>query len=981
MTLDIRTEYESLTAEEAAQIDVLCDCFERAWKDARSSGELPCVANYLTIGGGIARDFLFRELVALDQACRARYGIAAGPADTEPFSTAAEAPTDWPSIPGFELEEVLGWGGMGVIFKARQSTLDRDVAIKLLRDGHRNDSEQRERFLQEARTVARLRHPHLVQVYGFGEVPALGGATSRPYLVLEYVSGCSLADLVRASPQPPREAARLIETVAAAIHYAHEQGVIHRDLKPANILLSGPGDLSAVRLRGPKPKPLRTLAADICAKVTDFGLAKFLAGTDITQSGELLGTPSYMAPEQATGTGAVITTAVDVYGLGAILYETLTGRPPFSAATLEATLGQVRHDEPVPPRRLQPTVPRDLETICLKCLRKEAGRRYATAQELADDLRRFRNGEPIRARPVVMAERVIVWCRRRPGVAALLVALVLVFVAGGAGVLWQWQRAGRNAVEAQRNADAFQRERDTARQEQQRAERHLEIVCQRVDRLNRLGRSLLRRPGQYRTGQAVLEEALAFYQELLPDEGNDPKLRREAAKLYRQVAGIQFTLGQADKAADAYDRQASLLISLLEEEPRSRDLRYQLAHCQRWRGNLARDMGKTRAAQDAYDRAAELQEELLVEMPDEARYNTALANTLLNKATLLSLPNDAEELEKLYDRILKLDRMAVGITPDVPGIDSELALALSDQGMFFLHTGHSSQAEAAVRESLMIYRKMLERGQLKGYIDRYAARAFFNLGQVLATNGEASEAEQLYEEGVQVLDRYVQQYPDSAIGHVSLAEALAGQCEILQDLDRRNETEAIRRRVIDQYEYLHGQFPDDPQHRCALVRSYLELASVLGQLGRSAEAGDPFQKALAVEPDDAAVNNELAWFLATTPEPCLRDVERALRLAKKAVAARPESGDYRRTLGVAEFRNGDDKAAVAELEAVVAKWTGTSLDRFILAMAHWRLGHYEEARMWFGRAVKELDRYKSPEDGLRRLRAEAQDMLAEVPRH
>src|SRR5262249_47566692 len=273
----------------------------------------------------------------------------------------------------------------------------------------------------------------------------------------------------------PEEAARLVETLADAIHYAHQQGVIHRDLKPGNVLLTPDGT----------------------PKITDFGLAKFLAGGDLTISGYVLGTPGYMAPEQAMGNSGLITTAVDVYGLGAILYEILTGRPPFAAATADATLGQVRQDEPVPPRRLQPTVPRDLETICLKCLRKEAGRRYATAQDLADDLRRFRAAEPIRARPVGPAERIVAWCRRKPAVAGLLAALLLVFLAGSTGVLWQWQRASRNAA-------AFRRERDTA-------ERRLQMVHDQVDRLNGLGRELLQRPGQYRTGQALLEQALALY--------------------------------------------------------------------------------------------------------------------------------------------------------------------------------------------------------------------------------------------------------------------------------------------------------------------------------------------------------------------------------------------------------------------------------------------------------------------------------------
>jgi serine/threonine protein kinase len=437
MSPDVPTEYEHLTPEEVADIDATCDRFERAWKEVPAGGLEPCVASYVGDRQGALHDVLVEELVALERACQERYGSGAQHKTPKEPVAGAEVPApsatviarghaiggarwtaDWPRIPGLELVEVLGSGGMGVVFRARQATLNREVAVKLLRDDHRADSEHRERFLQEAVAVARLRHPHLVQVYDFGEVPAAGGTASRPYLVLEYVSEGSLADLLRGSPQPPAEAARLVETIAEAIHYAHQHGVIHRDLKPANVLLQraeGQVDERTEVLHAQRPAAPRPLTADLCGKVTDFGLAKLLAGSDLTQSGDVLGTPSYMAPEQAAGKGKPITAAVDIYGLGAILYETLTGRPPFVAETAVATLGLVLTDEPVLPRRLQPTVPRDLETICLKCLRKEPGRRYATAQNLADDLRRFRAGEPIRARPVSAVERAVKWVLRRRG--------------------------------------------------------------------------------------------------------------------------------------------------------------------------------------------------------------------------------------------------------------------------------------------------------------------------------------------------------------------------------------------------------------------------------------------------------------------------------------------------------------------------------------------------------------------------------------
>jgi tetratricopeptide (TPR) repeat protein len=998
MTPDPPAAFEELTPEEAAQVDTACDRFERAWKEAKAGGPVPRLASYLGDGHGPAREILFRELIALDRACRERYGLTVQPEDSKELDAGAEGPAtsatrplrhctdvpagrpaDWPSIPGLELVDVLGSGGMGVVFKARQATLDRDVAVKFLRDTHRGDPGLRERFLHEARAVARLRHPNLVQVYEFGEVPTAGGTTSQPYLVLEYVSGGSLADLLHGSPQPPGEAARLVETLADAIHYAHQQGVIHRDLKPANILLQSTtgdtGDTGERQQRGPLSSfPVSPVSPVVHSlpKITDFGLAKFQAGSDLTQYGEVLGTPSYMAPEQATGKFGPVTSAVDVYGLGAILYETLTGRPPFAAATVDATLGLVRQDEPVPPRRLQPTVPRDLETICLKCLRKEAGRRYASARELADDLRRFRAGEPIRARPVGTGERVVGWCRRNPGVAGLLAALVLVFLAGSAAVLWQWQRASRNAA-------AFRRERDTAHQEKERSEHHLQLVHDRVDRLDQLGRGLLQRPGQYRAGQAVLEEALGFYQDLLPEEGNDPRVRREAAHLFGQVSAIYLALGQMDKAADALDRRASLLTSLVEEEPASKPLRIRLADSHRWRGNALRDLGKVREAREAYDQALKLHVGLLRESPGEARYQVALANTLLNTADLLSHRDQADELELLYRRILDLDRAAIRAEPGNPEFRAELALALGDQGLFYLNTGRGPEAEAALCEAVEIHQKLLDDGHLRGSVERYAARSYVRLGQVLAAAGREEAAEQCCQKAVDLLDPFVKQLPESAIRRVSLAKALAAQAHLLNDLGRRRKAEAIRRQVIRHYETLKKDFPEDPQHRRNLVQSYLELVSLLCDLGRQTEAAEPYRKALELESEDAGINNALAWFLATSTEPRLRDAALAVRLAKKAVTARPQAGDYRNTLGVAHYRNGDDKAAVAELEtATRLRAGGDSFDWFFLAMAHRRLGDRDEARTWFDRAVRWMDRYKPRDDELRRFRAEAEALLAEA---
>jgi len=319
-----------------------------------------------------------------------------------------------PSVPGFEIQALLGRGGMGVVYKAQHLALKRLVALKMVRAGAHAGPQERARFKSEAEAVARLQHPNIVQIFEVGEHNGLS------YCALEYVEGGSLDRKLAGGPLLPREAAALVRTLAAAMHLAHSRNVVHRDLKPANVLLT----------------------ADGVPKVSDFGLARQLdADSDQTGTGAVMGTPSYMAPEQACGQTHAAGPAADVYALGAILYACLTGQPPFHGTTLLETLEQVRSWEPVPPSRRQPQVPHDLDTICLKCLAKEPEKRYASARELAEDLERFLQGLPIRARPVGLRERAWRWCRRNPVVASLAAVIFLLGVLGLGGVLWQWREA------------------------------------------------------------------------------------------------------------------------------------------------------------------------------------------------------------------------------------------------------------------------------------------------------------------------------------------------------------------------------------------------------------------------------------------------------------------------------------------------------------------------------------------------------------
>ena len=323
-----------------------------------------------------------------------------------------------PPIADYEVEGLLGRGGMGVVYKARHRGLNRVVALKMLIAGAYAGSPERARFQREAEAIASLQHPNIVAIHDVGD------HEGRPYFTMEYVEGGSLAQALAGTPQPARRSAALLITLAEAVQAAHHAGIMHRDLKPSNILLT----------------------ADGTPKVADFGLARhFEAAPELTWSGARIGTPSYMAPEQVIGKTGSIGPAADIYALGALLYEMLTGRPPFRGESATDTQRQVVHDEPVSPSRLNTKVPRDLETICLKCLSKEPQRRYASAAALGDDLRRFADGRPIVARPVGRAERLWRWGRRNPTAAALVAtALAFVALACGGGVWIVQQRARRD---------------------------------------------------------------------------------------------------------------------------------------------------------------------------------------------------------------------------------------------------------------------------------------------------------------------------------------------------------------------------------------------------------------------------------------------------------------------------------------------------------------------------------------------------------
>jgi WD40 repeat protein len=466
-------------------------------------GEQPEQAEYLDRFPALADGL--REQFALFQALEmhtvtVEEGMP-GPADrvacTSPCTPETKARLPM-CLAGHEIVGELGHGGMGVVYKAVQIRLKRTVALKMILHGNFANPEMRLRFQREAEAVARLHHPNIVQIYEVGEHEGL------PFFSLEYVDGGSLASRLDGTPWPAAAAARLVETLARAIATAHAAGVIHRDLKPANILLAvgqafQPDSGCSVRLENLTYVP----------KVTDFGLAKRLDGDGDgagTKTGAVVGTPSYMAPEQARSQGSTIGPATDIYSLGIILYELLTGRVPFRAKSALETLEQVRTLQPVPPTRLQPKVPRDLETICLCCLQKEPHNRYATAAALAEELRRFQAGEPIVARPATALEKTLKWAQRKPAHAAVVAVSAAAALALLASGLWFTAQLHTERDNAQAQAEAAAKARDA---EQQRAKQlALALEQQKVTQHSLLQRTTELEQQQVKTREALNESQL-----------------------------------------------------------------------------------------------------------------------------------------------------------------------------------------------------------------------------------------------------------------------------------------------------------------------------------------------------------------------------------------------------------------------------------------------------------------------------------------
>jgi tetratricopeptide (TPR) repeat protein len=727
---------------------------------------------------------------------------------------AAAGNLPWAVLGRFELRRELGRGGFGVVYLAYDPALGREVALKVPRLEAALTSDLRDRFRTEARAAAGLDHPNLVPVYEVGEVGPVC------YLVSAYCPGASLADWLRrrADPVPFRLAAGLAAKLAEAVEHAHAHGVLHRDLKPANVLLETPEDSEATDGLGFVPR------------VTDFGLAKLMdpAGpAGPTRTGAVLGTPAYMAPEQAGGKARAVGPAADVYSLGAILYELLTGRPPFVGESDLDTLHQVRSAEAVSPSRLRPRVPRDLETICLKCLEKDSARRYPTAAALAGDLNRFLAGQSVRARPVGRPERAWRYCCRRPLVASLTAALIVAVGSGLVGLTLLWRHAEDQRAQAEENASRFDNERRRAEDNLDQAWR---AVREHFVTLSEVRRDDPRDPKEVQRTQH--EAALRYFREFLTQRRDDPALRAEVADAHYRVGRLTLEIGSPVEALAALEEARDLQEQLARDDPANIGHRTALANTLNELGRVHGTRSDRRAALRCYDQARVAWEQLAAEYPGVPKFQSALCVAWHN---LGNVNQSLQDLRAARGAFLEARRLWADLLRRHPdGTDNQIGQALTchDLGHVERLQGDKDAARRLYDEARSLQEAVLRRSPLSAHAQASLAATCNSLCVLLLQYfREPTAAIVAGDRSRVLLERLTQNHPAVVGYQVELARTYANLGRAQRGAkDRAAQGSLDQARVLQ--ERLVEVHPTIPQYRLELAVTYADLA------GLHKDAGD-----------------------------------------------------------------------------------------------------------------------------------------------
>jgi serine/threonine protein kinase len=782
----------------------------------------------------------------------------------------------------YEIQKELGRGGMGVVYKARQISLNRPVALKMIKAGVLAGDAELRRFQNEAEAVALLDHAGIVPVHEVGD------HHGQKFFSMKLVEGGNLADLLPTYHANLRAAATLLAETAEAVHHAHMRGILHRDLKPANILIDAEGH----------------------PHVTDFGLAKLIeSDVELTVSGAIMGTPSYMSPEQASGRRATITTATDVYGLGAILYALLTGKAPFGGDSLVDTLQAVKEQPPESPRSLNPNVSRDLETICLKCLAKDPRRRYASAQALADDVRSWLDSRPIAARRVGPTERAWLWCKRKPAIAALATAVALAVVGGTGGIFFVQAKANTN-LRASNTLLAQQRNRAEEREKQaiDAVKEFRNAVADNAELKNNPSFESLRK--------TLLKGPLAFFKtlraSLQADGDTKPASLARLASVIHNYAHVTDEIGDVQDGIRSHEESLAIWQKLVAERPREPGYEFGLAVIQNCRGKMLSAVGNFDAARKAHESALAIFQKLADAHPSTLEYLKELAGSYNGFGVVCISAGQPEAARKPLEAGLAILQKLVDENPAVTEFQFDLAGSHQNLGEILGRIGQPDAARKATESAIAIQQRLVDLHPSEPRYQADLAATEQDLGIHLKNAGQLEAARKAYEAAQRILSNLALAYPtvnryhrDLARSHNNLGELSRATGHPAEAIKAQEAALAIRQKLASAY-------PNVIEYQHELAISHLNLGALLRDSGqpdaarKGYEAAALIQERLAKEHPEsseyasalgAVLNNMANLDLGAKRREVARDAFRkAIVWQKKALAANPKNPTYRRFL-------------------------------------------------------------------------------------
>jgi serine/threonine protein kinase/tetratricopeptide (TPR) repeat protein len=766
----------------------------------------------------------------------------------------------------FRIVREIGRGGMGVVYESQQLSLDRRVALKVLPMAGILDPRQLQRFKNEAQAAAQLQHPHIVPVY------AVGCERGVHYYAMQYIDGRSLADVLddlrsgqhegRKSPSDPLTEAdppqRLPRTTAiealstapatkdaeffvtvarwglqaaGALAHAHERGVLHRDVKPGNVLLDERGDVW----------------------IADFGLAQVETGTHLTRTGDVPGTLRYMSPEQALGKRALVDHRTDIYSLGATLYELATLEPVFSGRDREELLREIAFDDPLPPRRWNKAIPSDLETILLKALEKQPSDRYATAEELADDLQRFVDDRPIQARRPNLRERGVRWLRRHKPLAVsglvLLAASVVVLAASTIWIAGERDAARTAAANARLQAEIAYQARVQADRQRELAEHNVRLAIAALDAIylrladERMSRD--ERPAQ--DDDDMLHKALAFFIEFAKENEASPQVKHEVAQAYFRIGDIQSRLGRNHETREAYVRGIALAGELAAELPHHPGQQYQLAEGKMRLGYQLRSFDDLRAAKENFDQAATILRRLVDSLPDDRECRSLLADAHNNQGLVLAALGRELDAEQAYRRAIALR--------NGPQSDHDARQARFDYLFSMIHMnlaytlaqlGRLDEAENADRQAVALAEETVAMAPADSHYGDNLARCYNNLAHVMSRTGRLGDAESTYWRSLELRHKLADSFPNVPSYRSELAKVQNNLAGVLTDSGRFDLAGEAYREVVRNARTLVQTAPELPEYRHLLATGLSNLGTTANNSGRSSDAARAFSEAVAL---------------------------------------------------------------------------------------------------------------------------------------